>query len=135
MIARIYLWICAIVFLGLGVALMFWPVEILKSVEVSFTSPTAFADIRADYGGCIFGLGAFLVVCASRATRVRLGLLCTGLTFSGYALGRLLSLALDGMPKQIIFTLIVVEVIGAAVAFALMPLAASMTKIQLPSEN
>lgn len=123
MVARIYLWICAILFVGLGVALMFWPAEILKGVEVSFVTPTAFADIRADYGGCIFGLGLFLVYCSTRQQLVRLGLFCTGMTFSGYLLGRLISLGIDGMPKQIIFVLIIFELVAALIAFAMMPLA------------
>ncbi len=123
MIARIFLWICAIVFIGLGIALLFWPVQILKSVEVTFTTVTAFADIRADYGGCILGIGVFLAWCALKAPLVRTGLFCTGFTFSGYVLGRVLSLLIDGMPKPIIFTLMIVEVLGAGAAFGLIPFA------------
>ena len=135
MIARIYLWICAVVFFGLGIALMFWPVEILKSVEISFESVTAFADIRADYGGCILGIGIFLAWCASKAPLVRVGLLCTGFTFSGYVTGRLLSLVLDGTPKPIIFTLTIVEVLGAAAAFGLIPFAPVGLKREASSSN
>jgi len=105
--------------------LLFWPERILASVEISFETPTAFADIRADYGGCIFGLGLFLGWCAMQRDRVTMGLLCSGLTFCGYASGRLLSLAIDGMPKRIIFILIGVEVAGAVVAFGLIPFAKS----------
>ena len=82
-IARGYLWLAAVVFVGLGVALLFWPTEILKSVEVKFETPTAFADIRADYGGCILGVGLFLVWCASHRQFIRAGLLCVGLIFFG----------------------------------------------------
>jgi hypothetical protein len=123
MIARIYLGICAVVFFGLGIALLFWPAEILKSVEISFSTNTAFADIRADYGGCILGIGVFLAWCVSKPPLVRTGLLCTGFTFSGYVVGRLLSLMLDGMPKPIIFTLTIIEFLGAAAAFGLIPFA------------
>lgn len=122
-IAWSYLWLAAVVFIGLGVALLFWPTEILKSVEVKFDTPTAFADIRADYGGCILGVGLFLTWCAFQRRFVRAGLLCVGLVFSGYVMGRLISLALDGTPKRIIFILIAVEVVGALVAFALYPCA------------
>ena len=120
-IARGYLWLAAIVFVGLGISLLCWPTEILKRVEVKFDSPTAFADIRADYGGCIFGVGVFLVWCASHRHRVGNGLLCVGLVFSGYVIGRLLSLMIDGTPKRIIFILIAVEIVGAAMAFLLYP--------------
>lgn len=123
MIARVYLGVAALVFCGLGLALLVWPVQILKHVEVSFNTTTAFADIRADYGGCLLGVGVFLGWCVSKSELVRVGLLCTGLTFTGYASGRLLSLVLDGMPKPIIFTLTIIEVMGAATAFGLIPFA------------
>ena len=122
-VARGYLWLSAILFVGLGIALLFWPTEILKGVEITFETPTAFADIRADYGGCILGVGVFLIWCALQRRSVRAGLLCVGLVYSGYVTGRLLSLMIDGTPKQIIFILIAIEVVGALVAFALYPCA------------
>lgn len=122
-IARGYLWLCAVVFIGLGIALLGWPDQILSKVDVIFETPTAFADIRADYGGCIFGLGIFVGWCAVSSERTRIGLLCVGLTFCGYVSGRLLSLLIDGTPKQIIYTLIVIELAGALVAFGLIPMA------------
>lgn len=117
MLAVLALWIASLVFVGLGVALMIWPTEILAGVDVKFETPTAFADIRADYGGCIFGLGVFLVWCASRVSLVRPGLICVGLVFSGYSLARILSLAIDGQPKRIIFILLAVELCGAVISF------------------
>lgn len=117
MLAVLALWIASLVFVGLGGALMIWPTEILAGVDVKFETPTAFADIRADYGGCILGLGVFLVWCASRVNLVRPGLICVGLVFSGYSLARILSLAIDGQPKRIIFILLVVELCGAFISF------------------
>ncbi len=111
------LWIASLVFVGLGVALMIWPAKILAGVEVIFETPTAFADIRADYGGCIFGLGIFLVWCACQRDLIRPGLICVGLVFSGYSIARLLSLAIDGQPKRIIFILLAVELFGAFISF------------------
>ncbi|MDG1511621.1 MAG: DUF4345 domain-containing protein [Mariniblastus sp.] len=116
-LAVLALWIASLVFVGLGVALMIWPTEILAGVEVKFESPTAFADIRADYGGCIFGLGVFLVWCATQRFLIRPGLICVGLVFSGYSIARLLSLAIDGQPKRIIFILLAVELCGAFISF------------------
>ncbi len=122
-LARGYLWLAAFVFCGLGTALLIWPTEILSSVEIQFDSPTAFADIRADYGGCILGVGLFLSWCAAHRHLNRPGLLCVGLVFSGYVIGRLLSRLIDGTPKRIIFILITVEIGGALLAFALYPCA------------
>jgi len=117
MLAVLALWIASLVFVGLGFALMIWPTEILAGVDVKFETPTAFADIRADYGGCIFGLGVFLVWCASRVNLVRPGLICVGLVFSGYSGARILSLAIDGQPKRIIFILLAVELCGAFISY------------------
>lgn len=116
-VSVIALWFAALVFVGLGVALMIWPTEILAGVEVRFDTPTAFADIRADYGGCILGLGVFLVWCALQRHLIGAGLLCVGLVFSGYSIARLFSLAVDGQPKRIIFILLAVELCGAFIAF------------------
>lgn len=118
--ARVFLWCCAVVFLGLAVALLGWPAEILSKVDLKFETPTAFADIRADYGGCILGVGLFMAWCAMAVDRVRIGLLCCALTLGGYAVGRLLSLFLDGTPKQIIFILLFVEIVGSAACFFMM---------------
>jgi hypothetical protein len=116
-LAVLALWVASLVFVGLGVALMIWPTEILAGVEVKFESPTAFADIRADYGGCILGLGVFLVWCATQRLLIRPGLICVGLVFSGYSIARLLSVAIDGQPKRIIFILLAVELCGAFISF------------------
>ncbi|MDA7901613.1 DUF4345 domain-containing protein [Mariniblastus sp.] len=127
-LAALALWIASLVFVGLGVALMIWPTEILAGVDVIFETPTAFADIRADYGGCIFGLGFFLVWCASQRSLIRPGLICVGLVFSGYSFARILSLAIDGQPKRIIFILLAVELCGAFVAFGVSQWAPSSGK-------
>ncbi len=125
MAARVILWICAVTFVGLGIALLLRPAEILAAVELTFETPTAFADVRADYGGCILGIGCFLVWCALQPARIRTGLLCTGLVMSGYVIGRVYSLFVDGMPKPIIFILITVELAGAVVCFGLINFAPS----------
>ncbi|MDA7909192.1 DUF4345 domain-containing protein [bacterium] len=127
-LAALALWIASLVFVGLGVALMIWPTEILAGVDVIFETPTAFADIRADYGGCIFGLGLFLVWCATQRSLIRPGLICVGLVFSGYSFARILSLAIDGQPKRIIFILLAVELCGAFVAFGVSQWAPSSGK-------
>lgn len=118
-IARVYLWLCVLTFIGLGLLFMCWP-HILHNVDVVFETNTALADIRADYGGCIIGLGIFLAWCGLSDSRIRIGLLCSGLTLSGYALGRIYSLLVDGMPKRIIFILLAIEVTSALIAFVLM---------------
>lgn len=117
MFAKVYLWICAAMFLVLAIALVGWPAEILAGVDLKFDTPTALSDIRADYGGCILGIGVFLAWCAMDSGRVNIGLLCTGLILTGYASGRLLSLIVDGTPRQIIFVLMAAEIVGASVCF------------------
>jgi len=122
LIAKAYLWICVLTFLGLGVVFMSYP-RLVQKVDIELTTPTALADVRADYGGCILGIGLFLGCCALRENQVRTGLLCTGLVFSGYASARLISLMVDGTPKNIIYYLIAIEAIGAVLAFTMIPMA------------
>ena len=117
--AKVYLWICTLTFLGLGITFVSNP-KLVHKVDIELTSPTAMADVRADYGGCILGVGIFLVWCAIKDSRVNSGLLCTGLIFLGYTTARLISLAVDGQPKPIIYYLIAIEALGAVLAFAMM---------------
>lgn len=94
-VAKVYLWICTLTFLGLGLLFISNP-KLVKSVDIELTTPTAMADIRADYGGCILGIGIFLAWCGINDTRILSGLLCTAFVFTGYATARLVSLAVDG---------------------------------------
>jgi len=109
----------ALVYLGFGVALLIAPAAILGNIDITLGSPSALSDARADYGGCAIGIGLFLAICAMRPEWRAAGLLCTAFSLAGFAGGRLLSLALDGMPQPLILILLAAEAGGAITAAVL----------------
>lgn len=117
-ITRSLLWSAAVIFVGIGIAFLFWPVPLGGMVEISLQSPTAWTDFLATYGGLQLGFGIFLVICARRPERTRVGLLAAGCALAGFAGGRIYGLATAaGAPKPIIYGYLALEVFGAAVAF------------------
>ncbi|MEM9943782.1 MAG: DUF4345 domain-containing protein [Planctomycetota bacterium] len=116
-IPELFLCFLIIAFLGIGIVLLVLPEPILAKVDIEFDTPTAKADIRADYGGCVLGITMFSIYCF-RSRLIAIGLLCNGLILLGYALGRVYSLGVDGVPKAIIFYLLAFELIcGIAALF------------------
>lgn len=110
----------ALIFLGFGLALLIVPAQILGMIDIQLGSPSAMSDARADYGGCAVGIGLFLALCVRRPSWHSAALLCTALSLGGFALGRALSLVLDGMPKPIILVLLAAEAGGAITAAILL---------------
>ena len=107
----------ALGFLAFGVTLLGAP-ELLALIEVDTVTATARSDVRAVYGGMELGVGLFLVVCARRAEWRRAGLVAQAFAMSGVVTGRLVSLAVDGVPRAIAFAFWGVELAGALLAIA-----------------
>jgi len=120
-LTQIYVGLSALLFLGFGAVFLARP-ELLAAVDMAPQTPTAFADARADYGGCAFGIGLFLALATFRPTWFTPALWCIGLTLGGYAAGRILSLFIDGTPRPIIYTLIAFELTGSLMAFLMLRL-------------
>ena len=116
-LAPLTLWLAAAAFAGPGLAFLLAP-EYLRLVDLTPTSATARSDVRAVFGGLELGLAAFFAVCARRPAARRAGLLAAALAFGGLALGRLLSLAGDGVPRALTFALWAPELLGCGLALA-----------------
>ena len=89
---------------------------LLALVDLPPASATARSDVRALFGGLELGVGLTLAACARRPTWWRPGLLLQATAFGGLALGRAVSLAVDGMPRPITFALWLPEVAGCVAA-------------------
>ncbi|WP_438028138.1 DUF4345 domain-containing protein [Sorangium sp. So ce233] len=116
-LAPLSLWMAAAAFAAAGLAFLAAP-GLLTLVDLSPATPTASSDVRAIFGGLELGVAALLAICARRPAWYRAGLTAQALTFGGLALGRLLSLALDGLPRPVTFALWGPEIAGAALAIA-----------------
>ena len=114
-LAQISLWLAAAAFAAAGATFTLAP-GLLRLVELAPATPTARSDVRAVFGGLELGIAGALAVCARRPAWRPVGLLLQGLAFGGLALGRLLSLGLDGVPGRITFALWMPELLGATLA-------------------
>jgi hypothetical protein len=106
----------AIGFTLFGLAYLAAPQFMAALLGIQLTTPSAFGDVRASYGGLPIALGIFLWLCA-RPERVRMGALLMMLTGIGLADSRLLSIALDGAPNAAAWTLLAIETATTALGF------------------
>jgi len=110
---RMVLGMSAVGWLGFGVWLYANP---LNLVEVGLTADTGLGrtEVRAFYGGLEIGIAAFLLWCALRRERTRIGLVAAMLTIGGTGLGRLSGIALEGFQTSTLMWVFVGIELGAA---------------------
>lgn len=115
---RIFLILLALATLNIAVQAILDPQAIFDNVQVQLSNLTARNSVRALYGGVNLAFGLFWLVAAFRAQRtgLTLALLYTG----GFALGRILSLLLDGMPGAFAMQWLVTESVFACAAAGLL---------------
>jgi len=101
-LAKFSLFITALTFLGIGFFCLLAPVEMSALVDIQLPTSTAISDFRANYGGCIIGIGIFYVYCYIDADYIRLGLILRALSFGGFVVGRLVGMVFDGIPKSLV---------------------------------
>ncbi|MCK6692073.1 MAG: DUF4345 domain-containing protein [Thermoanaerobaculia bacterium] len=121
-ISRIFLILMGLSALNIALQALADPQTVMNFVDVELGNITARNSIRALYGGVNLAFALFWLYAAFRAQRegLILGTLYTG----GFVLGRLLSIALDGMPGAFALQWLVVEsvcAIGSVVLLALLP--------------
>ncbi len=119
-LAKYSLFITALTFLGIGFFCLLAPVEASSLVDIQLPTPTAITDFRANYGGCIIGIGFFYVFCYFEPDYIRLGLILQALSFGGFVVGRLIGMAFDGIPKPLLIYFLIAEF--AAVVLAIVAL-------------
>ncbi len=115
-LAKVSIIITAIVYLIIGLMFLIAPVRFVEGIDISLNSPTAIIDLQATYGGCMFALGIFFLYILKNLILIRVGLVLQILTLGGFAFGRILGILIHGVPKPIIFYLLVAEISGLALA-------------------
>lgn len=114
---RIVLALVGVVFVLIGLGFLAWPVSWAAAVEVQVPTPMARMDVRATYGGFCLAVGAWLLFAAWSAPYTRAGLLSCALILAGFAFGRGLGAVLEGTLPRLMAFFLVIELVGAAVAF------------------
>ncbi len=116
--ARVVLTVSALPFLGIGAGFLAAPTSMAANVDLAVGSATAASDVRAVYGGLQLAIGAFLVAGAFSRAYLRTGLLLQIIAFGGLALGRLVSLPIDGAPSPFGALLLGAELVALALGLA-----------------
>jgi hypothetical protein len=112
---RVVLWLATANFVVAGAFALLFPATNASLIQLEPGGVTAFSDLRAVYGGLRLGIGCFLAWAAvTRALRV--GLLLTATLFAGNILGRVVSLAADGVPAPAALGLLAFEMVALGVA-------------------
>lgn len=120
MLARISLVVSGLLFGAFGAWFLLDPAGAAALVEIELKSATARTDFRAGYGGLNLALGLLLALSARQAGTVRAGLWLQLTVGLGYAAGRTLGIVLEGGTTSVMYTILAVEVAGAAVAALLL---------------
>ncbi len=119
-LARVSLYVMAVVFLGLGAMSLVAPTNLTPLVEISMPTRIAVMEVRGVYGGLFFGIGFFFLLFARRDSWLRPGLVAQAGIMGGFVLGRTVGILLGGAPNLFIAALLAGEVFMAPVAlFAL----------------
>lgn len=108
-----YLWINAVIFTVIGLAVMVDPSGFARGVDITAESPTAVADFRAIYGGLCWAFAAVAGVALRRPSLRGAAVLTLVLICDGLMLGRLVSWVTHGPGEAIIFVQLGVEVVSA----------------------
>ena len=115
---RIFLLLLGLATLNIALQALADPQSVMNFVDVQLGNTTARNSIRALYGGVNAVFGLFWLYAAFRSQRE--GLLLALLYTGGFVGGRLLSIALDGMPGAFAMQWLQVETVfalGAALLF------------------
>lgn len=100
MFSKVYIAGCALVYGGVGLACLLWPVELLAPVGVTAPDAVGIIELRAMYGGMELGMAGFLGWCL--ATRqLRAGVVAAWLSIGGLGLVRGGAWLLAGMPSSL----------------------------------
>ncbi|MCB9317089.1 MAG: DUF4345 domain-containing protein [Lewinellaceae bacterium] len=117
-ITRIFLLLLGLATMNIAVQALIDPQTVMTMVDVQLGNVTARNSIRAFYGAVNLAFALFWMYAAFRAQRT--GLLLAALYTGGFVLGRVLSIALDGMPGVFALQWLVVEGFCAVVAVGLL---------------
>lgn len=113
---RFALWGAGLMMLVVGALHLLAPQMMMQEPGIVLSTVNHMHVIRAAYGGAYLGMAALFLMAAVGWVDRRTGLLAVVVIFGGFALGRVLSMALDGLPVPLYFGVLSAELFFAACA-------------------
>ncbi len=102
--------------LVVGALHLFAPQMMVESAQIVLSTPSHLHVIRSVYGGAYIGIAALFLLGAWRPAYQRSSLVALAILFTGFACGRLFSIAMDGLPVQLYLRVLAVEIVFAVLA-------------------
>jgi hypothetical protein len=115
-VARFTLFGAGLMMLVVGALHLFAPQMMMREPGIALGSVNHYHVIRAAYGGAYLGIAALFLGGAMRRIDPRASLVAVALIFGGFALGRLVSIAVDGVPVALYLAVLAAEVFFMACA-------------------
>lgn len=94
------------------------PQMMMEAPAIQLTTVNHRHIIRAAYGGAYLGIAALFLLGLLRPHLRAFALVAVAVLFSGFAFGRLVSIALDGVPVGLYLAVLAFEMIFAVLAFS-----------------
>jgi hypothetical protein len=94
------------------------PQMMMEAPAIQLTTINHRQVIRAAYGGAYLGIAALFLLGFLRDHLRAFALLSVAVLFGGFSFGRLVSIALDGMPVGLYLAVLAFEMTFAALAFS-----------------
>jgi hypothetical protein len=107
---KIYLSILGAVLTIVGLVNFIAPSVYLGTLGVAISDPSAM-NVLHTYGGCYLGLAAFLFVSAGRPEFTRTAVVASTIVMAGFVAGRIMGLAVEGMPDRGIIVSTIIEIV------------------------
>jgi Domain of unknown function (DUF4345) len=102
--------------LVVGALHLFAPQMMMEEPMIVLSSVNHFHVIRAGYGGAFLGIATLFLLGALRIIDSRTALIAVAVLFGGFAIGRIFSIAVDGIPVTRYLAVLATEVFFAACA-------------------
>jgi hypothetical protein len=114
--ARYFLWMTAIVFVGFGFWGLLDPVSMVAKFGIDLSDPNGKTLIRASYGGFLIGAGVLFGWCAAAPSRLQFGLVAVIALTLPILASRLIGLVLDGGTSPYHYAYVLIELLGVSAA-------------------
>ncbi len=105
-----------LIMLVVGALHLFAPQMMMNEPGIELTTINHVHIIRAGYGGAFLGMASLFLLGVVKPDFTRFSLVAIVILFSGFALGRLFSIAVDGWPVTRYLGVLAVEVCFAVMA-------------------
>ncbi len=105
-----------LIMLVVGTLHLFAPQMMMNEPGIELTTINHVHIIRAAYGGAFLGIASLFLLGLVKPEFTRFSLVAIAVLFAGFALGRIFSIAVDGLPVSRYLGVLAVEVFFAILA-------------------